>query len=56
VDDLRKRSIYDLVATRMKLLNGVVLTKYCTAEEREEWRMKADEITAELTRRNEGLE
>jgi hypothetical protein len=53
MDDLTLRSIYDLTATRIKLLNGVVLTKYCTAEEREDWRMKADLITAELARRNE---
>jgi hypothetical protein len=54
MNDLALRSVYDLTATRIKLLNGVVLTKYCTAEEREDWRMKADLITAELARRNEG--
>jgi len=56
VDDLRQRSIYDLTAARIKLLNGCVLTKYCTAEEREQWRLEADLITAELTRRNAGRE
>lgn len=53
MDDLEQRSVYDLTATRAKLLNGAILTKYCTAEEREDWRMKADLITAELARRNE---
>lgn len=53
MNDLWQRSIYDLTATRIKLLNGSVLTKYCTAEERERWRLQADLITAELARRND---
>lgn len=52
-NDLTKRSIYYLTATRTKLLRGSVLTKYSTQKERDEWRALADEITAELNRRTE---
>ena len=50
--DLMKRGVHELVATRMKLLNGAALRHYCTQEERDEWKRQADEITAELNRRN----
>ena len=46
-------SKYELVAMRTTLLRGSVLSKYCTEEERDEWREKAQAITAELTRRKE---
>ena len=46
-------SLYELVAMRSTLLRGVVETRYTTADEREAWRLQVDEITAELTRRNE---
>jgi hypothetical protein len=51
--DLQRRGLHELVATRMKLLTGSVLTNYCTQEERDEWKRQADEITAELNRRSE---
>lgn len=51
--DLARRGMHELVATRMKLLNGAALRDYCTQEERDEWKRQADEITAELNRRNE---
>ena len=53
MNDLRRRSIYDLTALRTTLLRGVVETRYTTADEREAWRVQVDAITAELTRRNE---
>ncbi len=51
--DLTKRGIYDLTATRTRLLRGAVLTNYSTQKERDEWRAQADEITAELNRRKD---
>ncbi len=53
MDDLQRRSIYDLTALRTTLIRGVVETRYTTADEREAWRLQVDAITAELTRRNE---
>jgi hypothetical protein len=46
-------NLYELVALRTTLLRGVVETKYSTPAERVAWRLKADAITEELTRRNE---
>ena len=48
-----RMDFYALTAMRSTLLRGVVSTKYSTPEEREAWQVQADEITAELTRRNE---
>jgi hypothetical protein len=48
-----RMGVYELVSMRSTLLRGVVETRYTTAKEREAWRLKVEEITAELTRRNE---
>ena len=50
---LQSMNLYELVALRTTLLRGVVETKYSTPAERVAWRLKADAITEELTRRNE---
>jgi hypothetical protein len=46
-------SVYELTAMRSTLLRGVASVRYSSADEREVWKVQADEITAELTRRNE---
>jgi hypothetical protein len=48
-----RMGVHELTAMRTTLLRGVVSVRYSTAEEREGWQAQADEITAELTRRNE---
>jgi hypothetical protein len=48
-----RMGVHELTAMRSTLLRGVVSTKYSTPTEREGWQAQADEITAELTRRNE---
>ena len=48
-----RMGVHELTAMRSTLLRGVVSVRYSTAEEREGWKVQADEITAELTRRNE---
>lgn len=48
-----RMGVNELTALRTTLLRGVVETRYTTAAERVAWRVQVDEITAELTRRNE---
>lgn len=48
-----RMGVYELTAMRTTLMRGVVETRYTTAVERAAWQVQVDQITAELTRRNE---
>lgn len=53
MSDLSLESVFSLTSRRSKLLKGAALKKFSTEEERATWREIADQITAELFRRNE---
>jgi hypothetical protein len=52
-DWLRTAPVTELVKERTTFLRGVQAVKYSTPAERVYWALKVEEITEELTRRNE---
>ena len=52
-DWLSTASIYELVRERTTFLRGTLAVKFSTKKERAFWALMVEQITEELTRRNE---